>query len=107
MARVSRREFVVAATALATLGGGQTAAAQTQPSEGKVAPADAAEVESRIEWIFRKYGARLNDEQRADIRRIITTGQASIDAMRAFPLDNSTAPATRFHLLRGVAFPNH
>ena len=101
MARVSRREFVVAATALAALGGGPTTSlAQGQTAEGAGASADAAEVESRIEWIFKKYGARLDDEQRTDIRRIISSGQASIDAMRAFPLDNSVAPATRFRLGR-------
>ncbi len=101
MAKVSRREFVVAATALATLGGGQSAPlAQAQTAEGNAAPQSAAEVEARIAWILKKYGARLNDEQRADIRRIITSGQAGIEAMRAFPLDNSVAPATRFRVRR-------
>jgi len=57
------------------------------------APAPNAEVEARIQWIFTKYGSRLNETQRADIRRIITGGQAAIDAMRAYPLDNSMGPA--------------
>ncbi len=100
MARVSRREFVAAATALAALTrGGAASATETQTQENQVA-SSSAEVEARIDWILKKYGPRLNDEQRADIRRVITTGQASVDAMRAFPLDNGVAPATRFRARR-------
>ena len=62
----------------------------------EVVPAEAgapnAEVEARIQWIFTKYGSRLNDAQRADIRRLIVGGQSAIDAMRAYPLDNSVGP---------------
>ena len=56
--KLSRRAFgsLIAASALARAG---SAAETTNP-----------EVEARINWIFTKYGSRLNDEQRADIRRI-------------------------------------
>ena len=100
MAKVSRREFVTAATALAALVRSDAASAVDAQSRENGAPPSSAEVEARIDWIFKKYGARLNDEQRADIRRIITTGQAGIDAMRAYPLDNSVSPATRFSARR-------
>ena len=63
---------------------------EAEPAE---AGAPNAEVEARIQWIFTKYGSRLDAAQRADIRRLITGGQASIDAMRAYPLDNSVGPA--------------
>jgi hypothetical protein len=57
-----------------------------------------AEVEARIQWVFTKYGSRLDAEQRADVRRLITGGQSGIDALRAFPLDNSVAPAGAFRV---------
>jgi hypothetical protein len=56
------------------------------------------EVEARINWVFTKYGSRLNDEQRADIRRIIAGGQGTIDAMRAYPLGNDVAPPVPFRV---------
>lgn len=95
MSRVSRREFVVA-SALASLVPLQIDAAEG----GTPQNATNAEVEARIQWIFAKYGSRLTDEQRADIRRIIASGQGGVDAMRAYPLDNSIAPATRFKAWR-------
>lgn len=95
MSRVSRRDFVVA-SALASL-----VALQIDAAEGGATPQNAGgEVEARIQWIFTKYGSRLTDAQRDDIRRIITGGQGGVDAMRAYALDNSIAPATRFKVWR-------
>ena len=96
MAKVSRREFVVATAVAAAAGMAQ--GADPPPSNPPSPPNP--EVEARIQWIFTKYGARLNDEQRADIRRILSGGQSGIDAMRAFPLANEDAPATRFRVWR-------
>ena len=89
--KISRRAFgsLIAASALVR---GSTEAAEAAPN---------AEVEARIQWIFTKYGARLNDEQRADIRRIITSGQPAIDAMRAFPLGNEAGPPVPFRVYSG------
>jgi hypothetical protein len=103
MAKISRRAFVAAATAVAAIHGGSlpTAAkwAQAAAAEGS-GPASNAEVEARIQWIFTKYGSRLSEAERADIRRIITSGQPGVEAMRAFALDNSVQPATRFKVWR-------
>ena len=89
MRKVSRRKFardaVIVAVGAPALAGLQAAS----PAEGGHPN---AEVEARIQWIFTKYGSRLNEAQRADIRRIIAAGQSSIDAMRAYPLDNSVGP---------------
>jgi hypothetical protein len=62
--------------------------------------ASQAEVDARVNWIFTKYGARLNDAQRADIRRLVAGGQAGIDAMRAYPLGNEVEPPTPFRVWR-------
>jgi hypothetical protein len=101
MSRVSRRKFVVA-TALAGLAGSALPARATLVSENAAETGSPAnpEVEARLQWIFTKYGGHLSEEQRADIRRIVSSGQPGIDAMRAFPLDNSVEPATRFRVWR-------
>ncbi len=97
MPKLSRRAFardaVVAATAAAVL---PNALAQTPPA----APPPIPEVEARINWIVTKYGAHLDDAQRADIRRIIAGGQKDIDAMRAWPMPNSVEPAAPFRIYR-------
>jgi hypothetical protein len=87
--KISRRAFgsLIAASALARAG---SAVETSNP-----------EVEARINWIFTKYGARLNDEQRADVRRILTSGQPAIDAMRAYPLGNEVGPPVPFRVYSG------
>jgi hypothetical protein len=77
---LSRRNF---ALSIVAAGVAASSSASTEPLP---------EVEARINWIVGKYGARLSEEQRNDIRRLITSGQAGIDAMRAFLLDNSAQP---------------
>jgi hypothetical protein len=96
MSEVSRRGFVIAGT-LASLASSIPSAARA--AEGAAAPN--GEIEARLQWIFAKYGAHLTDEQRSEIRRLVTNGQAGIDAMRAYPLDNGNSPATRFRVWRG------
>ena len=66
----------------------------------KLSPSGKAEVEMKFASIIRKYGARLNDEQKTDIRRQLAEGQDGLEKMRAFVLDNSDQPATVFQLYR-------
>ena len=95
MNKLSRRSFarntVIAAAAAAVV---PNLLAEEKPPA--LPAASQAEVEARVQWIIGKYGARLDEAQRADIRRLIAGGQSSIDAMRAYPLDNSIGPATPF-----------
>ena|SRR5712691_5902737 len=118
MKKISRRSFtrdaIVAATAAALL---PSAIAQTPPAPPRSTPAESnppdnppalsaasqAEVDARVQWINAKYGSRLNDEQRADIRRIITSGQAGVDAMRKYDLENASGPAEPFRIYRKAA----
>lgn len=93
--KISRRAF--AALISAGAGGLAVTSIGAAPAEPPAA-APNAEVEARINWIFTKYGSRLNDEQRADIRRIISGGQGSIDAMRAYPLGNEVGPPVPFRV---------
>lgn len=112
MKKISRRTFardaVVIATAAAVI---PHAIAQTAPApppteakppqpQPSLPAASQAEVDARINWILTKYGSRLNDEQRADIRRIVAGGQAGIDTMRAYPLGNEVEPPVPFRVWR-------
>jgi hypothetical protein len=98
---ISRREFARRA-ALAAAGAaimpGSLAPAPLTPqgtAEGnKLSPAAQAEVELKIQAIFRKYGERLNDAQKTDIRRLVTEGQKPLQALRAYHTENWDQPAT-------------
>lgn len=69
-------------------------------------PASAqAEVEMKVASIFRKYGDRLSEEQKADIRRIMAESQEGLEKMRAFKLENSDQPADAFRAYRAEAKP--
>jgi hypothetical protein len=63
------------------------------PSGPKLSPESQTEMESRLQAVFAQYGSRLNDAQKADLRRIAAEGQAGLDRLRAYPADNSDGPA--------------
>ena len=88
----ARKAAVVAAAAAVA----PSVIAQTTPAPQSSSP----DAESRINAINARYGSRLSDEQRADVRRIITGGQAGLDAMRAYPLSNDVEPALPFRIYR-------
>ena len=67
----------------------------------KLSPSAQAEVEAKVASIFRKYGSRLSNEQKLDIRRAMAETQEGLEKMRAFPLDNGDQPATVFHFDQG------
>ena len=73
---------------------------QTQAALAKLSPQSRAEVEMKVNNIFRKYGDRLSPEQKADIRKVMADGQEGLDKMRAFALANSDQPATVFVTFR-------
>jgi len=104
---ISRRDFargaaIAAATAAATaacLPGELLAARPLSPAspaqqqaDEKLSPESQAEVDMKIQAIFRKYGSRLSDAQKADIRRLLAEGQKPLELMRRFPLDNADQP---------------
>ena len=53
-----------------------------------------AEAEGKTTEILRRYGAKLTDEQKADIRRLVEEAQEPLETLRRFPLENSDEPAT-------------
>jgi hypothetical protein len=101
--RISRREFArragIAAASAACLPAQFVTppiAEGTQPPQQtatKLCPESQAEAEEKVQAIFRKYGARLSEDQKTEIRRLVTEGQKPLDALRRFPLENSDQPA--------------
>jgi len=73
---------------------------QTQAAMAKLSTQAQAEVEMKVTEIFRKYGARLSAEQKADIRRIMAETQEGLEKMRAFALENGDQPADAFRAYR-------
>src|SRR5579859_7175038 len=78
---------------------------KTRAAMAKLSASAQAEVEMKVASIFRKYGDRLNDEQKADIRRIMAESQEGLEKMRAFKLENADQPADAFRAYRHEAKP--
>jgi hypothetical protein len=114
---MTRRSFTAAAVAAATVvlikpaealqaekSPVQPATALAQQADAamaKLSPGAQAEAEMKVNSIFRKYGNRLNDEQKADIRKVMAETQSGLEKMRAFPLENGDLPATIFRAEQG------
>lgn len=112
---ITRRSFTVGAAVAATatllpgnLAGQSTTTPQTQPDAmTKLSPGARAEVEMKVKEIFRKYGDRLSDAQKADIRKVMAETQDGLEKMRGFALDNGDQPATVLKLYRENGHKNH
>jgi hypothetical protein len=115
---LSRREFARRAAAAAAMAAvpesvlgmvrhGRTAVGREEPADplqeaaagGPKLSAEAlGEVDGKVAEIIRRYGTKLNDAQKADVRRLVREAQAPLEALRAFPLANSDEPATVFRV---------
>jgi hypothetical protein len=105
-ANISRRDFsrVMALTAASAAlpltpgaaAGGAAPGQEAKPEALKLSP----EAESQVQTLMSKYGTRLTEEQKADVRRLIGQAQKTSETMRAFPLSNSDEPATIFRVYR-------
>ena len=84
----------------AAMAGDTSMEAKTKAAMAKLSASAQAEVEMKVASIFRKYGDRLSDEQKADIRRIMAESQEGLEKMRAFKLENSDQPADAFRAYR-------
>jgi len=105
-ARMSRREFsrvatVTAATAALPIASKAAAVPQVaeMPESTRAAQLPPA-AEAQYQAILAKYGKRLSDEQKTELKRLITQAQKTSEALRAFPLENSNEPAMIFHIYR-------
>src|SRR6476469_7568218 len=88
------------AQAQAAVTGDSCVEAKTKAAMAKLSASAQAEVEMKVASIFRKYGDRLSEEQKADIRRIMAESQEGLEKMRAFKLENGDQPADAFRAYR-------
>jgi nitrous oxide reductase len=100
---MSRRAFArsaaLAAATVAGLTGGLIGPAQAAPqTDAASSRAGQADVDATVQAILRRYGGRLSDAQKTDIRRLVSEGQKSLQALRAFPLDNADQPGNVLRL---------
>jgi len=120
---LGRRQFALGAAAVATnalipkgnalpldaltqaTAADQSLEAKTRIAMAKLSASAQAEVEMKVASIFRKYGDRLSEEQKADIRRIMAESQEGLEKMRAFKLENGDQPADAFRAYRAEAKP--
>ncbi|HXZ27507.1 MAG TPA: hypothetical protein VEG08_05840 [Terriglobales bacterium] len=119
--RISRRQFArdaaLAGAAAALLPSSaralpqQPAAASDQlpPSAAadfaKLPSASQAEVEAKYQAVLGRYGRSFTAAQKTEVRRQLIGAQKALDALRAFPLENSDAPATVFRPYRRPSRP--
>jgi len=52
-----------------------------------------AEAEARFQLVLSRYGTRLNDEDRRNIKTLCYFSQSGLDRLRAFSLKNGDVPA--------------
>jgi len=106
--RLSRREFTrgvalaAATVAVPLTGRGDIeSAAAMPPTEGSSQALQlSAAGEAQVQAILAKYGKRLTDEQKTDIRRLVIQAQKTGETLRSLPLENSDEPSLIFHVYR-------
>jgi len=82
--KFSRRDFVVT-----TAMGSVAASAFGDTPTASVA----SEASARYDWIIGKWGAHFTEEQKADIRRLVTDNEKGLAPMRAYDIGNGVGPA--------------
>jgi hypothetical protein len=102
LSRLSRRDFAraIAVTAASVAVPHKAPANVLDFTQDAAAQALSPAGEAQFQTILAKYGKRLSDEQKADVRRLVGQAQKAGEVLRAFPLDNSDEPATIFHVYR-------
>jgi hypothetical protein len=105
---ISRRDFArltLGAAAAAALPASllvepPAAAAQSLPPEAPLSSAAEAEAKLKAEAILDKYGSRLDDLQKDELRKLVHGIQAQVEKLRAHPLENGEGPALVFQPYR-------
>jgi hypothetical protein len=75
-----------------------TAGAQDRGGQPPLPQPDQTEVDAKFEHMVRKYGERLNEEQKTRARTVLARHQRMLMRVREFPLDIADAPATELRL---------
>jgi hypothetical protein len=103
-APISRREFarraaIVSAVSIVpagTLPSDSSLPAWAQPqtqATSALSSESQSEAEARYQAILASYGARFSDSQKAELRRLCSAAQPSLDRLRAYAAENGDGPA--------------
>jgi len=92
---ITRRQFSrgAAIAAGAALLPSKLAAQSYPPAGSKLSPQAQTEVEAKLQNVLRKYGSRLSEAEKADVRRLLLLNQESLEQLRSYKLENSDQPA--------------
>jgi hypothetical protein len=101
---ISRREFarraaivsavsIVPAGALPLHSSTPESAQQQTSATSSLSLESQAEAEVRYQAILAVYGSRFSDTQKADLRRLCSAAQPSLDRLRAYSIENGDGPA--------------
>jgi hypothetical protein len=66
---------------------------QIPPESPKLTPEGQAEADSRYQQILALYGIRLDDGQKANLKKMCADLQPTLEKIRKFSLENGNAPA--------------
>jgi hypothetical protein len=70
-----------------------TSSAQAQQSGTQLSPESQLEADSRYQQVLSLYGDRLDDAQKANIKKMCADLQPALERIRKFELQNGDAPA--------------
>lgn len=70
---------------------------EPQGQAPKLSEAAKKEVELKIQWIMDRYGAKLSEAQKTEIRKLVAQTQEPLETLRAFNVENWDEPATVLH----------
>jgi hypothetical protein len=70
-----------------------TSSALTQQSSTQLSPESQLEADSRYQQVLSLYGNRLDDTQKANIKKMCTDLQPMLERIRKFDLQNGNSPA--------------
>ncbi len=95
--RISRRDFarggaIAAASAAFSASLSTDAAAQSAETEPALTTASQAEVDAKVAAVLRQYANLLSNQQKLEVRRLLTEGQKPLDTMRLFVTNNADQP---------------
>jgi len=98
---ISRRQFARRAAVLSSTASivpaeaflPATSPAQTPQSSPQLSPQGQLEVDSRYQQILSLYGDRLDEAQKANIKKMCADLQPTLERIRKFNLQNGNAPA--------------
>ncbi|HKQ86953.1 MAG TPA: hypothetical protein VJS43_09300 [Candidatus Acidoferrales bacterium] len=109
---ISRRDFarggaLAAASAALSASFSQNTSAQTPATEPALSTASEAEVDAKVAAVLRQYGNLLSNQEKLEVRRLLTEGQKPLDTMRLIATNNADQPGDVLKLYPDASHPSN